>query len=136
MLCTYGSDALLLAITLQEAAVEALVAVTRYSQLACHQVLQSTTNTSHAAQQQQQQQQSAVASALGEGHNAQQQQKQQYAAALQRILHLMKQQNSRMRYLCASCVSHMSRSTAAPADAVQVGDVDMLLVAASQPHQQ
>lgn len=103
----------------QEAAVAALLPITRYSRLACQQVfefLPSSTADSVSTQQQQQQQHLTATSdspesPLLQGHQQQygNQQQQQYAPALRRILQLMKQHDSRMRYLCACCVSNISR---------------------------
>jgi hypothetical protein len=94
---------------LQESAVECLAALTQYSQKACQQLLQHT--PSHTQQQQlastQQPKQAAAA-----GPEQQPQQQQMLPAVVQRLLQLMREYDSRLRFQCAACICHLSRGGA------------------------
>lgn len=100
---------------LQESAVECLAALTQHSQEACRQLLQ---HTSAATQQQpttsQQLKQAAAAAAQAQPSvplaGPEQQQQQVLPEVVQRLLQLMREYDSRLRFQCAACICHLSRA--------------------------
>lgn len=112
----------------QEAAVEALAALTQHSSDACRQLLQPgpilqqhqqplqqpelTEQRPPGALAAQQQQEPLGPPAAGSSKQQQQQQEYRYSV-LNRLLVLMKSKDVRLRYLCTRCISNLSRSSEA-----------------------
>jgi DNA anti-recombination protein RmuC len=85
--------------------VECLAAVTQHSHEACQQLLQHTTQQQPASPQQIEQ---AAAAAAAE---ASEQQQQVVPSVVQRLLQLMREYDSRLRFQCAACICHLSKGT-------------------------
>jgi hypothetical protein len=113
----------------QEAAVEALAALTQYSSDACRQLLQPgpilqqhqqplqqpelTELCPPGALAAKQQQEPVGAPAAGSSKQQQQQQQEYRYKVLNRLLMVMKSKDVRLRYLCIRCISDLSRSSEA-----------------------
>jgi hypothetical protein len=93
---------------LQEAAVECLAAVTQHSHEACQQLLQHTAQQQPASTQQIKQ----AAAALAQppvAEASEQQQQGVLPSVVQRLLQLMREYHSRLRFQCAACICHLSK---------------------------
>jgi hypothetical protein len=95
---------------LQESAVECLAAVTQHSHAACQQLLQHTAQQQPASTAHAKQETAALAQPAATAAASQQQQQQQVLpGVVQRLLQLMREYDSKLRFQCAACICHLSK---------------------------